>query len=365
MVAAGSREREALARALKQAAQGQMQAQQQLSGSSAGRAALPPSADPPAVPHAHLEAQKQQRLLQLLHAGDCDVPLGGGCTALNCELFKQSLPHYMGCQDSNCVQRHCASSRFCLMHWAACTDAHCEVCPGVNREFGRSARAQATRKQLLPQQPAGSNGGNGQFAGVKRSASSGGASGDSSAAEHKRLRPDPSAGPSHAQLVASIFEGKVPGMSREQWMQKPVEEQQAWLQQRPTVERAVVKPQLAGAPGDAASSAPPPPPPRASSKARIDGNCTLIATMGKADILRHLTSLREDCSALVSPEQIRVEMGEILNRIFDQARGEGTHIILATLRPSCSLPPASAGPEVCVRVRVPGRPRKARAPRLL
>ena len=330
MASAGSREREALARALKQAAQGQMQAQQSAghaahsgSSSSAGRVALlPPAAslaDQPAVPHAHLEAQKQQRLLQLLHAGDCDVPLGGGCTALNCELFKQSLPHYMGCQDPTCVQRHCASSRFCLMHWAACSDARCEVCPGVNREFGRSARAQATRKQLLAQQPASTNGGNGQFAGVKRSASSGGAAGDSSAVDHKRLRPDPAAGTSHAQLVASILDGKVPGMSREQWVRMPVEEQQAWLQQRPTVERAVVKPQLAGASGDAASSVPPP---RTSSKARIDGNCTLIATMGKADILRHLTSLREDCSALVSPEQIRVEMGDILNRIFDQAREE-------------------------------------------
>lgn len=312
----------------------QQQQQQQSAGVSAARAPTTLSGPDAAAQHSQLEQQKQNRLLQLLHAGDCQTPIGGGCAAPNCELFKQSLPHYMSCQDATCTQRHCASSRFCLMHWAGCADPRCEVCPGVNREFSRSERAQATRKALLAQQPAGINGGNGQYAGVKRAASAGGSDATGGSADYKRLRVDAPA-PTYSQVVAGIRAGTVPEMSAAQWDELPVEQQQAWYQRvvrdyerRQQQQQMLLQSQqqamLVSRAGPASSGARDvamAAPVRPASKARIDGNCTLIATMGKVDILRHLTSLREDCNTIVSPEQIRHEMGEILNRIFDQVCG--------------------------------------------
>lgn len=400
--AVGSKARELFAHALRQAAMGvQTTTQATSSGASSsaessltGGAVATVSSSAPHVPapvvvqsHAHtqLELQKQQRLMQLLHALDCGVPPGGGCTFVNCELFKRSLPHYLDCQDPSCGERHCASSRFCLVHWASCTDPHCEVCPPVNRAFGASVRAQGARRRLLAQQHqlAGSAGGaSGQYAaGMKRSASGGVGDGGSGGSDNfKRARVDAvSAIPTHAQIVAGISAGIIPGMTSEAWALMPVEAQQSWLE-RPEHQRraadallaharqnqaaavAASNPaSLAGQRPSSSVTASQAPAARPSAKARIDGNCTLIATMSKVEILRHLTALREDCNAIVTPEQIRIEMGEIMNRIFEQVRcGQFCH---RDGNPSFAFGfLSSAGPKVRFRICVPCGPSQVKAP---
>ena len=276
--------------------------------STVGSAIYATGSSQPPVTHdpsaqAHLEMQKQQRLIQLLHAANCTVQTG--CLKTNCELFKTSLPHFLICQTSNCVQRHCDSSRFCLLHWAGCTDLRCEVCPAVNKEYSTSPRALAIRQELIAQQKS-VNGG--QYAGIKRVSTGA----DNSVTDYKRPRTDV-AMPSLASIVASIQNGTTPGMSREQWSLLSVEDQQAWLlqeQRRLALTSASV---LRQPPAQQTA-------PRATAKTRIDGNCTLIATMDKIGILDHLTSLREDFNTIVTPEQIKLEMGDILNRIMQQVR---------------------------------------------
>jgi hypothetical protein len=279
--AVGAKERELFALALRNAAMG-VQAS---------------SAPPPApVPHsnasqqAHLEMQKQQRLLQLLHAQECLIPLGGGCVMTNCELFKQSLPHYMSCQDGSCAQRHCASSRFCLTHWASCSSATCEVCPEVNRKFGRSTMAQEMRNRILtmlqqhPQmQP---------FAGVKRAANHDAGGSDDIELKRARMAAEYSV-PSTSKIIADIRAGVVQGMSPDQWDAMTPETQANWLQrlqshhQRLAGEALAKRqqqsaPRLAAAPPAASTATQS----KQSAKNRIDGDCTLIATMSKVTWLR-------------------------------------------------------------------------------
>lgn len=80
---------------------------------------------------------KQQQLLHLLHAQNCQLLENWKSKSLDhyfcywprCKTLKRLLKHMSTCQaGNNCMEPDCSSSRQILNHWKCCTRDDCLVC---------------------------------------------------------------------------------------------------------------------------------------------------------------------------------------------------------------------------------------------
>eukprot|EP01083_Nonionella_stella_P203912 743731_1 len=72
---------------------------------------------------------KQQRLLILYHASQCDSTESCPCTVTkHCAAMKTLWKHMSTCNDRECKVKHCYSSRVILSHFQKCNDDFCRIC---------------------------------------------------------------------------------------------------------------------------------------------------------------------------------------------------------------------------------------------
>jgi hypothetical protein len=312
---------------------------------------------------ASLKAQQSTRLIQLNHAWRCraaaasapaPAPGAAPCTAegMQCPYFQFLWGHMERCTESVCSVKHCVSSRFCIEHYKACADARCDVCVPVKR-----AMLEAHAPSTGGGSGAGDAGGGGATAGSKRPHEvAAGMDGLMAASIAKRPRVDGGgASHSHSSHLSSssvsssggggvVVGGGVPllsgqqleqlglqlGYPRERWAAlsesaKLRVYQEARLKYQQQQQEAAAAAAAAGGgsgssgpqrtQGGGAHQYPQQQPAPAAKKGKLDGDCCLVATFTPHQILRLMTSLREDFNANETADSIRAHVMPFMNAV--------------------------------------------------
>jgi len=311
---------------------------------------------------ASLKAQQSTRLMQLNHAYRCRAAAQvrdsqarePPCTAegMQCPYFQFLWGHMERCTDSPCQVKHCVSSRFCIEHYKNCADEACEVCVPVKRSMFEGGAAPP---------PSGEVGGSESASGKRplEHISSSGVDGlmaasMPSASVPKRPRVDAGASHSHSSHLSSssvgrnggssaIVGGGVPllngqqleqvgrqlGYPKEKW-DRLTEAEKLRVYQEAVQRHQQQQQQQQQQAGGGGGTAPGPTQqlvPRAPSgtaggggaqpkKGKLDGDCCLIATFTPHQILRHMTSLREDFNANETADSIRAHVSPFMNMVL-------------------------------------------------
>jgi len=93
---------------------------------------------------------KQQRLLLLHHASQCNAPDGQCSVSEHCNYIKKLWRHMENCQDYECSYSHCVSSRSILRHYRKCDDSRCIICGPVRESVIRQRRQQEGHESNIP-----------------------------------------------------------------------------------------------------------------------------------------------------------------------------------------------------------------------
>lgn len=320
------------------------------------------------------EVRRQQaaRLWILAHSRYCQSA-PGSCNVPTCEEFKRVWVHIKQCSNDSCHEKHCQSSKFCLAHYRRCQQndpngTNCDICVPARNVH----RAEMQRRALASgSNPSGSTeSGNG----IKRTADQQDTDNTTDTNDpNKRMRTDNTNASSnnglqiihtptpvgsksssyilsvdvtvggavfkagsdlqyiqpHRSLIAQCLRQIKPDMTRETWASISNDErQQLWMQAIMQAKREIWtnhqssmgipirSASLAGV-SDSSSSSNPGGAKR-STKGRLDGDSTLIATFTRKQIMQHLTSLRDDFNATVTPDQIRQMTTILLDSLMSQ-----------------------------------------------
>jgi E1A/CREB-binding protein len=80
---------------------------------------------------------KQQRLILLQHAAQCQHKDGPCPVTRHCADMKQLWSHISECDKQECRVPHCLSSKYILSHYHRCKDARCPICGPVRKAISR------------------------------------------------------------------------------------------------------------------------------------------------------------------------------------------------------------------------------------
>ena len=278
-------------------------------------------AQAPRVTNPHdLRQQQCARLMMLSHAYRCRRDNRGDCKESQCPYFRFLWGHLEQCNSSACTVKHCVSSRFCIDHYRNCTDPGCDICVPV-------------RVTLANDVTPGLSAPAGLVAGTKRQFGldgSGGGGGAGEASQSKRSRIDGVGAPQQAAVQqmpsASDLERLNPsqlGIAPADWARMSYEERLGnYLRARQMVEayREAERQRAAAAAaqgaqqqqqGQGQDGQPKP------KKGKLDGDCCLVATFNREEILQLMTGLRDDFNADVTPELIRLQVTQLLSALME------------------------------------------------
>lgn len=240
---------------------------------------------------AQLRQQQCQRLLQLSHAYRCRDSHRDNCSEPQCVYFQFLWGHIEKCISNSCDVKHCVSSRYCIEHYRGCKDRSCDICVPVRL----SAES-----------------------GMKRPVSNGdGASG--SLAKRARLEPGAAgAGPGSGVPLISPAQleqlGPKLGYTTEAWAGMDAKDKLLIYQRRAAEAQAQRAAAAGGGGGGGASTG-------GQRKGKVDGDCSLANTFNDVQIIRLMTSLRDDFNAGVAPGEIRMRVTLILSQLMDHQWG--------------------------------------------
>jgi E1A/CREB-binding protein len=80
---------------------------------------------------------KQQRLLLLQHAAQCQHEDGRCLVTRHCASMRCLWKHIADCNNQTCLVPHCVSSRYILSHYHRCKDVRCPICGPVRKVINR------------------------------------------------------------------------------------------------------------------------------------------------------------------------------------------------------------------------------------
>lgn len=229
------------------------------------------------VVRTELSEQAIDRLKLLHHSAECKVR-DKSCGWPECQEYQNLWPHLRICEDPNCTVSHCSSSRHCLEHQRTCNNAECAICTRVGSRVPVSVLMQGMHD-----------------AGTKRKLE------DGAESLVKRSRFEGNID------VYSFVSAYFPSLKFEKWQSLGAVERQAY------VFRAMSARESAREKGESRDSQS-----KTAKRGRVDGNCSLIATFTQEQINQHLTSLRDDFNAGISPETIRQQVNTLLDVLMTQ-----------------------------------------------
>ncbi len=90
---------------------------------------------------------KQQRLLLLKHAAQCQHEDGHCQVTRHCAGMRRLWMHIGNCNEKQCLVPHCVSSRYILSHYHRCKDFRCPVCGPVRKAIHRDHVVKQKQKE--------------------------------------------------------------------------------------------------------------------------------------------------------------------------------------------------------------------------
>jgi E1A/CREB-binding protein len=90
---------------------------------------------------------KQQRLLLLQHAAQCQHEDGHCQVTRHCAGMRRLWMHIGDCSEKECLVPHFVSSRYILSHYHRCKDFRCPVCGPVRKAIHRDHVVKQKQKE--------------------------------------------------------------------------------------------------------------------------------------------------------------------------------------------------------------------------
>jgi E1A/CREB-binding protein len=182
------------------------------------------------------------------------------------------------------------SSRFCLSHFRQCTEANCEICAPVKAHISenRAPGSQAVSGVVRPRTDGTTDASAAKYSKPGEGSAAGGSSGSSSQQTQQFLERQKQA---YAVVVEKYNAAKAAGNEAEM---------NNCMREIHTIRQQI----------NAAAQRKPGP--------RIDGDCTLVATFNKDEIISHVSTLRLDNNRQCTAENIRNRVTPILSDILSQ-----------------------------------------------